>query len=989
MMTTNKDSNFFKEGSIFEDMSLLKIIKTKQGRLNLLHHDGSVSVIIPFSGINNTSLTERDFEQMFEGIQLTLDQINDISLSFQFIMVRTNDVTDVNSAHLPTYLRPRADFIKKLADNYQLFRNEFFLCIHCANLGEKTRKTLPDILKKGYKKFMGVVDSSKEAYEKNMDSLGERIGNLSETTDLMLNVMADLGTKPKVLKTHEEIYDVIQKFTRPNKSRSQKLDIDQNKEVPRRALFSGVSAEVFRDHFVLDNFYHKMFLLDRAPKRTIYGKTIEAIESVEFELIYSITFRLMNNKEAIDTFRLRQLEEGIKLGSDKDSIAPDKTKQYEYEKIDENYNEFVRGEGRGVSVVPVLVLRINNDFIDKMSKRMLMSREEYLKKMEQDLTKRVFNQFGASEWIAEQNTQWMLYNHIIPGMSNVHALVMRDMMLSTENIPYFLAIYDNQRNHIIHNGTNHFVDLRGNLFKFMLKDPDLAAWNYSISGQTGSGKSVLINALLTMQFSELGNPPVICILDVGGDRGSYSKFMTLVNGAKINLSGAIKPSIQMFKVVPERSRPTPKKIKDLAKLVLKFSPNGTDEKETEIKVRNYFNEFLEKGGNNLTETLRDELFLEVMDIKRDPELKEAFTLKEGECEPDEQRMALIMSILDVILSTNKKEVDGFRNFDEDMVAGFVYETYRQIGEKEKRYPRMTDFYKIVETKLHENAPKDGTGHSLMSNMDTKMLSKIYNWTENGQYTMFDRESNIDLDASNVILADLKGLESDKQLQLIYTMLISQLFSDKMYFIKDRRKVIIRDEAWSLMTNEKARNFFESDLRTARKNGFVTISASQLPTDYNKPDPQIGKAIISNMQVQIFCKFSSRSVCEEVAREFHLPEEMIDELSSLGVQTEAMPDGSVRKTYAKFMMIAEYGGKRSIYILKNLLHPFEYNLYSSSSEDNAMIDYYLKQKRTFQTLEEVLWHITKGDHVGDEELYKYLIAVGETNKAQEVKGKVKR
>ena len=118
MMTTNKDSNFFKEGSIFEDMSLLKIIKTKQGRLNILHHDGSVSVIIPFSGINNTSLTERDFEQMFEGIQLTLDQINDISLSFQFIMVRTNDVTDVDSAHLPTYLRPRADFIKKLADNY-------------------------------------------------------------------------------------------------------------------------------------------------------------------------------------------------------------------------------------------------------------------------------------------------------------------------------------------------------------------------------------------------------------------------------------------------------------------------------------------------------------------------------------------------------------------------------------------------------------------------------------------------------------------------------------------------------------------------------------------------------------------------------------------------------------------------------------------------------------------------------------------------------
>lgn len=986
MVSNTKSEQYFNQGPIYEDMSLYKVIRTKQGRLNILHFDGSVSVIIPFKGINNTSLVEADFERMYESVQFSLDKIDDINLSIQFLMVRTNDVVDVKSEHLPSYLQPRAEFVKRLASNYQLFRNEFYFCLHYANLGEKKRKTLPDLLKK----WALSKDFSQESYEKNMMGLGERISNLSENTDLMLNVLSDIGTQPRVLQTEQQIYDILQKFTRPKKSRQEKLDIDQDHEVPRQALFSGVDAQVYKDHFVMDGFYHKVFSLDRAPKKMIFGRTIDVIESVEFEMIYSVTFRLMSNKEAIDTFRLRQFEEGIKLGSDKDSIAPDKTKQYEYEKVDENYEDFVRGEGRGVSVCPVLVLRVQEDFVDKMSKRMLMSREEYLKKLEQDLTKRVFNQFGSSEWIGEHNTQWMMYCHIIPGMSNIHSLVMRDMMLSTENIPYFLAIYDNQREHIQHNGTNHFIDLRGNLFKFMLKDPDLAAWNYSISGQTGSGKSVLVNALLTMQFSEAGNPPVICILDVGGDRGSYSKFMDLVGGSKINLSGAIKPSIQLFKIIPERSRPTPNKIQALAKLVKKESDVEFDLKEIEIRVKNYYNEFLEKGGNNLTDYLRKELFKSVLGFDQTEKLKDAFELKEGECEPDEQRMALIMSILDVILSSNKKDVDGFRyGIDEDMTAGFVLETYRFIGEKENRFPKMSDFYKVVEAKLHERSPKDNQGNSLMSQLDTKMLAKLYNWTENGQYTMFDRESSIDLDASNVILADLKGLESDKQLQLIYTMLISQLFSDKMYFIKDRRKIIIRDEAWSLMVNDKARAYFESDLRTARKNGFVTISVSQLPIDYNKPDPAVGKAIISNMQVQIFCKFTSRSVCEEVAREFHLPEEMIDDLQSLGVQSETMSDASVRKTYAKFMMIAEYGSKRSIYILKNLLHPFEYNLYSSSSEDNAVIDYYLKVKRSHKTLEEVLWYITQGEHIGDQELYKYLVNAGETNKAQEVLGKTKR
>ena len=40
------------------------------------------------------------------------------------------------------------------------------------------------------------------------------------------------------------------------------------------------------------------------------------------------------------------------------------------------------------------------------------------------------------------------------------------------------------------------------LVPFDLLDERIPSWNYSISGQTGSGKSVLMNAILTIQNQE-------------------------------------------------------------------------------------------------------------------------------------------------------------------------------------------------------------------------------------------------------------------------------------------------------------------------------------------------------------------------------------------------------------------------------------------------------------------------------------------------------
>ena len=987
-MLKNQDP-LVQESPIFEDLSIYKIIRTPQNKLNLLHHDGSVSVIIPFAGLNNTSKSEIDFEHMYSKIQNMIDKIQDPNLSVQFIMTRTNNMDFPSNQGLPTYLRPRADYVKKLAENYQLFKNEFYLCLFYANTTKDKQKSFMNY----FQKYVLARDTfSEDSFKERTDGLSERVSNLAAYTDMYLNLLSTdpINLRMTNLTTEDQYWDVLRKFTAPKSSKTSKIKIDQDTESPRQALFSGKRADVKKNFFMLDDYYHKVFMLDKAPRQPLFGKTIDVIESVDFEMIYSVTFRVMSYKESTDTFKLRIFNEAIKEGSNKNALIVDKQKEYDLNRIDKTYGDFVEGQSRGVSVCAALVMRVDNAYVERMAASEFMTEAEYLRKLEERLIQNVFSGFGAGEWGAEDNTQWKVFNAILPGCSNLRTPILKQMMLSSINIPYFFAMYDNQRPHIPHIGTNHFIDKRGNLFKFELKDSELAAHNYLISGTTGSGKSVLINALLTMQFSEAGNPPVICILDVGGDRGSYKKLMTLSKGVEINLAGAVKPTIQMFDLIPEKSRPTPDKIEHLVNILMEKTKNEeTDEDKLremlQDSVNAYYTEFLSKGGNNLTPYLKAEMFKNIFGFDMTPEWEQVFTLKKGEVEPDEAKMNLIKSVLDIILSSNKKTVDGFQQFDEDMVTAQLYKVYREMG-KLGKYPKMTDLYNGFMKHFEENA-REENGKLFFNTNDQRLLTRLANWTNQGQYQMFDRETDLDI-TSNVILADLKGLESNVQLQQIYTLLISELFTDKMYFIKDRRKVIVRDEAWSLMRNEKARNYFVEDMRTARKNGFVTISASQSPLDYLNPDPAAGRAIISNAQVHIFCRVEGQGLADQISQEFGIPEEMQDELQNLGVKKIFMPDGTMGAAYGEFMMLATYNGKKNFYLLKNMLHPFEYNLYSSSPADNALIDFYLYHQKdhSFHDLEEVLWHITRGQHIGDMELYEYLVKIGEKEMATKVKGK---
>jgi hypothetical protein len=991
-MITGTKAHHETESPIFQDVTLYKVIETSKGKPVALHYDGSASMIIEFEGVNNTSFSEDDFVSMFKRIQATFDDLRNPQLSIQFIMVRDNNIQNIdkNIKVLPSFLKPRAEFLKTLASDYKLFVNRFYLAIYCAADKPRKKDQVKEWLDKWFQKDGWKVKQT----DKAMQNLNDRVASILEIGDLLFQMLNDIGSTAKFLFHKDEYYRLWQQFTRPGKFKqtaevpdptspdgsktvSGSIEIDDSHESPRRALFSGVRAEVNKDHFILDNYYHKVWTLDRAPRDVIFGKSIDVIESVPCEFIYSLTFRPLVHDEAMNVFKMKLAEKRIASGGNADAIIEDRSLTAEENRVSQGYDEFVYGDAMGAYVSANFCMRVDMEVLKRMAKTQRLSLEETMTRLDQSIMKKIFSRFGFSEWVNEENTQWPVFCQMIPGMSNIKANLMKVLFLSMADIPYFLAIYENVRK-LEHNGTNHFIDVRGNMVVFDLMDPSLPAWNYSVSGQTGSGKSVFMNTILDMQFADLvktGLKPIVCILDVGGDRGSYQKFMTLIGGSEINLSGIIKPSIQMFELIPERSNPTPQKVEDVAKMIFndqKKSNPKFDRKlsDIEMRVRVYYSEILRIGYNNMIEYDFQKLFVETFEFEESEGYRDLLKLIPGNCEPSSKDFNLIMGILEVMLSSNVKVVDGFKTFDHDEIAQMVMETYRQT---EGRFPYLSDFLAMGES----IEAKDEETRKLQQRFKTK----ITNWTRKGENPMFDQDTTVDIH-NDVILADLKGLESNPQLQVVYTLLISQLFNNKMYFTRNRRKFIVRDEAWSIMQNERARKFFVEDLRTARKNGFATISITQLPTDYLRPDESDGRAIISNMQVQIFCKFGTEKICQEVAHEFGLNNEVIEEMKTLGLQKELQQDGTYKNSYSKFMMVM--GGK-NIYIFYNILHPFEYQLYSSSADDNAVIDYYMKIKKSHNNLEDVLWMIARREHIGDQGLATFLETSGAKNLAKSVRG----
>jgi conjugal transfer ATP-binding protein TraC len=125
------------------------------------------------------------------------------------------------------------------------------------------------------------------------------------------------------------------------------------------------------------------------------------------------------------------------------------------------------------------------------------------------------------------------------------------------------------------------------------------------------------------------------------------------------------------------------------------------------------------------------------------------------------------------------------------------------------------------------------------------------WVGDATYGKFvDRETNLKLD-NKIVCFDLKGMESQPDLQAVCLFLITDLIWREVQRDRTSPKFVIFDECWSLLENEAGARFLGEVFRTFRKYRASAIAISQTMDDF--ANSKVASAILPNASVKWLMK----------------------------------------------------------------------------------------------------------------------------------------
>lgn len=142
---------------------------------------------------------------------------------------------------------------------------------------------------------------------------------------------------------------------------------------------------------------------------------------------------------------------------------------------------------------------------------------------------------------------------------------------------------------------------------------------------------------------------------------------------------------------------------------------------------------------------------------------------------------------------------------------------------------------------------DSLAQALKSEDDGRLRDigeQLYPFTTKGEYgRFFNGKNNVDFQG-RLIVIELEELRGRKQLQQVVLMQLIYQIQQNMYLgQRDRRKLVIIDEAWDLLTQGNVAQFIEHGFRRFRKYGGSAIVVTQSVNDlYNSKS---GEAIAEN------------------------------------------------------------------------------------------------------------------------------------------------
>ena len=208
------------------------------------------------------------------------------------------------------------------------------------------------------------------------------------------------------------------------------------------------------------------------------------------------------------------------------------------------------------------------------------------------------------------------------------------------------------------------------------------------------------------------------------------------------------------------------------------------------------------------------------------------------------------------LNEQKKLAANDEKIPVPTLRGFVYfiKTFHEtkIKEKDAEYLRQKEFFNVNHF------------HTVM-----------HPFIEGNYAEIFNAEDVLELSNYPLICFDLEGVQQDKTLYPIITMLVIELVFTHIAKFPDNLKHVILDEAWSFFTGEMA-EFIALMYRTIRKNNGTATIITQSAQDIL--DSELANALIQNTQIYIILDHKGKST--EPLRKIGLEDSHIRKIESI-------------------------------------------------------------------------------------------------------------
>ena len=197
--------------------------------------------------------------------------------------------------------------------------------------------------------------------------------------------------------------------------------------------------------------------------------------------------------------------------------------------------------------------------------------------------------------------------------------------------------------------------------------------------------------------------------------------------------------------------------------------------------------------------------------------------------------------------------------------------------------------------------------------------QLFPFTSEGEYGKYFTGHNTVAFESDLTVLELEELKGRKHLQQVVLLMLIYQIQQSMYLgERDRRKVVIIDEAWDLLTSGEVGSFLETGYRRFRKYGGAAVTVTQSVNDLYSTDA--GRAIVEN-SANLYLLGQKGEVVNQLEKEQRLP------LSPAGYGLLKTVH-TVTGHYSEIFFMTDYGSG----IGRLVVDDFHKLLYSTKAED---------------------------------------------------------